>query len=201
MNDTLYFIKTNPVSAKINLYNKLCCEENEILSYLEDDKKASFEILKRKTLDNIEIFSKEEFISIFNWFNAKYNSDPEELKTQLFINGIDIFYDISNPSCVENFQHILSGYENYLQSKLSFRINSESFNHFLIYAIFFTGMANPEEKYLFNFLKPDHNVLYSLAEKGYSEKRYGITLQPEMYQYFSDLYDCTKFYKGSIITI
>jgi hypothetical protein len=201
MAEKLYFIKTNPVTAKINLYNKLCCEENQVIEFLKEDKKTSLEIIKKKTHENIENLSKEELMCIFDWFEKKYGSDTEEMKTQLFVHGIDIFYDISNPLCIENFSHILSGYEDYLQSKFAFIINSESFNHFLIYALFFTGLANAEEKYLFEFLKPDHKILYSLAEKAYDEKRYELTLQPEMYQYFSDLYDCTKFYKGSVITI
>lgn len=201
MAEKLYFIKTNPVTAKINLYNKLCCEENQVIEFLKEDKKTSLEIIKKKTHENIESLSKEELMCIFDWFEKKYDSDTEEMKTQLFVHGIDIFYDISNPLCIENFSHILSGYEDYLQSKFTFTVNSESFNHFLIYALFFTGLANAEEKYLFEFLKPDHKILYSLAEKAYDEKRYELTLQPEMYQYFSDLYDCTKFYKGSVITI
>lgn len=201
MKDKLYFIKTNPVSAKINLYNKLCREENSLHPFLEDDKQASLEIIKRKTADNVENLSKEEFICIFNWFDSRYGSDPEELKAQLFIHGIDIFYDISNPLCIENFSKMLSDYESYLDARFSFVMNSESFTHFLMYGIFFTGMANSEEKYLFDFLKQDHKVLYALAEKGYDEKRYGMVLQPEMYRYFSDLYDNTKFYKGSLIML
>jgi len=201
MKDRLYFIKTNPVSAKINLYHKLCGEENSMLEFMEDDKKASLEIIKRKTADNIKDLSREEFLCIFNWFNARYGSDDEELKTQLFIHGIDLFYDISNPLCVENFSKILTDYEVYLDYRFSFLINSESFNHFLIYGIFFTGMYHSEEKYLFDFLKHEHKVLYALAEKGYEEKRYGLILQPEMYQYFSDLYDNTRFYKDSVIMI
>lgn len=201
MKDKLYFIKTNPVSAKINLYNKLCSEEDSLLTFLEDDKKASLEIIKKKTLDDVEGLTREEFICIFNWFEARYGSDPEELKAQLFIHGIDIFYEISEPLCIENFSKMLKDYEDYLGSRFSFIMNSESFNHFLIYGIFFTGMANSEEKYLFHFLKQDHKVLLALAEKGYEEKRYGLVLQPEMYQYFSDLYDCTKFYKGSVIML
>lgn len=201
MKDRLYFIKTNPVSAKINLYNKLCSEEKSMLPFMEDDKEASLEIIKRKTADNVENLSREEFICIFNWFESRYHPDPEELKAQLFIHGIDIFYEISEPLCAENFSKILADYESYVDNRFSFIINSESFTHFLIYGIFFTGMANNEEKYLFDFLKQDHKVLYALAEKGYAEKRFGLALQPEMYQYFSDLYDCTNFYKGSIIII
>ncbi|MEC3876631.1 hypothetical protein [Chryseobacterium salviniae] len=201
MKDKLYFIKTNPVSAKINLYNKLCCEETSILPFMEDDKATSLEIIKRKATDNVESLSKEEFTCIFNWFNDRYGSDYEELKAQLFIHGIDIFYEISNPLGIENFSKILSDYEGYLDTRFSFLMHSESFNHFLIYGIFFTGMANGEEKYLFDFLKQDHKVLYALAEKGYDEKRFGLELQPEMYQHFSDLYDSTKFYKGSLIML
>lgn len=201
MKDRLYFIKTNPVSAKINLYHKLCGEESSMLTFMEDDKKASLEIIKRKTADNIENLSREEFACIFNWFHARYGSDEEELKTQLFIHGIDLFYDISNPLCIENFSKILTDYQEYLDNKFPFIINSESFNHFLIYAIFFTGIHYSEEKYLFDFLKQEHKVLYALAEKGYEEKRYGLVLQPEMYRYFSDLYDATKFYKGAVMII
>lgn len=111
------------------------------------------------------------------------------------------FYEIPEPLCIENFSKMLKDYEGYLDNKFSFIMNSESFNHFLIYGIFFTGMANSEEKYLFHFLKQEHKVLFALAEKGYDEKRYGLVLQPDMYQYFSDLYDCTKFYKGSVIML
>lgn len=201
MKDKLCFIKTNPVSAKINLYNKLCCEEKSMLPFMEDDKATSLEIIKRKTIDNVETLSKEEFTCIFNWFHDRYGMDYEELKAQLFIHGIDIFYDISNPLGIENFSKILSYYEDYSDSKFPFLMNSEGFNHFLIYGIFFTGMANDEEKYLFDFLKHDHKILYALAEKGYDEKKSGLVLQPEMYQHFSDLYDSTKFYKGSVIML
>lgn len=201
MKDKLYFIKTNPVSAKINLYNKLCSEQKSMLPFMEDDKEASLEIIKRKTADNIENLSKEELTCVFSWFNDRFGSDYEELKAQLFIHGIDIFYEISEPLCVENFSKMLRDYEEYLDTRFPFVMNSESFNHFLIYGIFFTGMADDKEKYLFDFLKQDHKVLYALAEKGYNEKRYGLVLQPEMYQYFSDLYDSTKFYKDSVIML
>ncbi len=201
MKDRLYFIKTNPVSAKINLYHKICGEENSMLSFMEEDKKASLEIIKRKTADSIETLSREEFTCIFNWFDARYGADDEELKTQLFIHGIDLFYDISNLECIENFSKILTDYEEYLDTRLPFIISSEGFSHFLIYALFFTGMHHSGEKYLFDFLKQEHKILYALAEKGYDEKRYSLVLQPEMYQYFSDLYDNTRFYKDSIIMI
>jgi hypothetical protein len=40
---------------------------------------------------------------IFNWFASKYSSDPEEMKTQLFVHGFDIFYEINDSLQVEKF--------------------------------------------------------------------------------------------------
>jgi hypothetical protein len=39
MAEKLYFIKTNPVAAKINLYNKLCREEETALQFLKKIRK------------------------------------------------------------------------------------------------------------------------------------------------------------------
>ena len=113
MAEELYFIKTNPVTAKINLYNKLCREEDSILQYMQDDKKTSLELIKKKVLDNVDSLSKEELLNLFEWFNAKYKTDPEEVKTQLFIHGIDLFYEIPQSSNIQSFQQILSDYEKY----------------------------------------------------------------------------------------
>ncbi|WP_232816014.1 hypothetical protein [Chryseobacterium capnotolerans] len=91
MTEELYFIKTNPNIAKINLYNKLCREEENFLSFLQPDGKRSLEIIKDKVKDSVEELTREELLNIFSWFSKAYPSDHEEIRTQLFINGIDLF--------------------------------------------------------------------------------------------------------------
>jgi hypothetical protein len=204
MAEELYFIKTNQVAAKINLYNKLCCEENNVLPFLQDDKKTSLELIKKKVQENVDSLSQEEILSIFNWFKAKYNSDSEEVKTQLFVHGIDVFYEIPSSSEVEKFQQILSDYKKNAQVNFKYIFDSENFNHFLIYGIFFTGLIDREkgeENFLFNYLKSDYKDLYSFAENEFSEKKSDLLSKPNIYKCFSDLYDSTKFYKGSIIEL
>jgi hypothetical protein len=204
MAEELYFIKTNQVAAKINLYNKLCREEDNVLQFLKDDKKTSLELIKKKIQENVDSLSQEEILSIFDWFKAKYNSDPEEIKTQLFVHGIDIFYEISSSSDVERFQQILSDYKKHSQTNFKYIFDSENFNQFLIYGIFFTGLIDKEkgkENFLFDYLKSDHKNLYSFAENEFNEKKSDLLLQSNIYNCFSDLYDCTKFYKGSIIEL
>ncbi|GAA5086734.1 hypothetical protein GCM10023210_08910 [Chryseobacterium ginsengisoli] len=204
MAEELYFIKTNLVAAKINLYNKLCREEDTVLEFLKDDKKTSLELIKKKVLENVESLSKEELLNLINWFKTKYNSDFEEVKTQLFIHGIDVFYEISPSFNVEKFQQILSDYEKYSQNSFKYKFDSEKFNQFLIYGIFFTGLIdreNGQENFLFNFLKSDYQNLYSFAENEFNERKSDLLLQPNIYNCFSDLYDGTKFYKGSIIEL
>ncbi|MFC3159129.1 hypothetical protein SAMN05443633_10344 [Chryseobacterium arachidis] len=201
----LYFIKTNPVVAKINLYNKLCREENNVLEFLEDDKKTSLELIKKKLQEeNVDNLSKEELSGIFNWFREKYNStNPEEVKTQLFVHGIDVFHQLSS-SHIGVFQQILSDYEKYTQHKLSFKTNAEQFFHFLIYGIFFTGLINKEKgeaNYLLDYLKLDHKDLFSFAENEFSLKKQDLISDENIYPDFELLYDSTKFYKGSIIKL
>ncbi|MDR6404701.1 MULTISPECIES: hypothetical protein [Chryseobacterium] len=204
MAEELYFIKTNPVTAKINLYNKLCQEEQDVLNYLDDDKKTSLELIKKKVLENVENLSKEELLNLFNWFNAKCNGDHEELKTQLFVHGIDIFHEILSPSNVQSFQQILSDYEKYSQRITNHIFDPEKFNQFLIYGIFFTGFINKEkgEEYILaDFLKSDYKNLYSHAEEEFNSKKTELLSQENIYNHFTDLYDCTKFYKNSIIKL
>lgn len=69
MAEELYFIKTNPTIAKINLYNKLCCEEKNVLNFLNEDKKTSFELIKTKVKDSVENLTKDELLQIFSWFS------------------------------------------------------------------------------------------------------------------------------------
>ncbi|MGU3376263.1 hypothetical protein [Chryseobacterium sp. M5A1_1a] len=204
MPEELYFIKTNPNIAKINLYNKLCREEENILNFLQPNGKASLEIIKDKVKNSVEELTKEELLSIFSWFSKMYHSDDEEIKTQLFIHGIDLFYEIPSTNHVENFLQILSSYEKLFQQDLNYIVNAQNFNQFLIYGIFLTEIINKEqgkENILSDYLKSDYQSLYVLAEKqsklnGFEEKN-----NADLQRYFSDLYDLTKFYKGSIIQL
>ncbi|WP_294303953.1 hypothetical protein [uncultured Chryseobacterium sp.] len=202
MAEKLYFIKTNPVVAKINLYNKLCREEEHVLQFLQDDKKTSLELIKKKTLHHIDDISKEELLDIFRWFDAKCDADPEELQAQLFTHGIDIFHEISGASDVEAFHGILADYEKHANISLGCKTDSEVFNPFLIYGIFFSGMINKngEIDFHFDYLKSGYSSLYSLAETAYQEHKSNMP-KPEMHRHFSELYDSTKFYKGNIIRL
>ncbi|RNA61626.1 hypothetical protein D1631_06630 [Chryseobacterium nematophagum] len=206
MAEELYFIKTNPIIAKINLYNKLCREEKNITTFLDDDKITSLEIIKNKVKDSeIEQLTKEELLHIFSWFNSEYPSDNDEMKTQLFINGIDLFYEIPSPNHIKNFQQILSDYENLSEEKIKYILNSDTFNQFIIYGIFFTGMIQKEKKgneqILSDFLKPDHKSLYSMAETKFNSQSPSLEVDDIIFQNFTDLYDLTKFYKGKIIQL
>lgn len=204
MAEELYFIKTNPTIAKINLYNKLCREEKNVLNFLSDDKKTSFELIKTKIKDSVENLTKEELLQIFSWFNNEYKTDREEVKTQLFINGIDLFYEIPSTVDVVNFQQILSDYENYSKQKLNHLVDVQHFNQFLIYGIFYTGIKNQDKNISVDILKQDYKNLYSFAENQLSSN--GKIFENEdlvlnIYNYFTDLYDLTKYYKGSIIKL
>lgn len=205
MAEEIYFIKTNPIIAKINLYNKLCREEKNVLYFLDEDKKTSFEIIKTKVSESIESLTKEELLCIFSWFNNEYQSNREEVKTQLFINGIDIFYEILSEVDVKNFHEILFDYENYTKQNIDFIVDSQNFNQFLVYGIFYTDMMKKESnKILSNYLKLDYKVLYSFAENQFNSKNQNLETEntiPNLYHYFVDLYDLTKFYKGCIIKL
>jgi len=205
MAEELYFIKTNPTIAKINLYNKLCCEEKNVLNFLDDDKKTSLELIKTKVKDSVESLSKEELLHLFSWFNNQYQSDSEEVKTQLFVNGIDLFYEIPSTAHVHNFQQILSDYENYSQKKLNHIVDSDNFNKFLIYGLFYTNLIKKDSKnFLADYLKLDHNTLYSFAEEQFKSNFNNLEQEDDILKvqtYFTDLYDMTKFYKGSIIKL
>ncbi|MFP7655938.1 hypothetical protein [Chryseobacterium proteolyticum] len=219
MAEKIYFIKTNPTIAKINLYNKLCREENSALRYLDDDKKTSLEIIKAKVKDSVENLTPDELCSIFHWFQGEYHdtsADPsnskEEVINQLFINGIDQFYEISPPD-VTPFNQIISDYQKYSQSTLPYKFNTEEFSPFLIYGIFFTGLLSRFHKkenshiLLMDFLKPDHKDLYSFAE----DKFNAVQTNPEtgslfdhgvqLSTHFGELYDLTRFYKDPIIKL
>lgn len=198
MAEKLYFIKTNPVAAKINLYNKLCREEETALQFLKKDQKTSLELIKKKVQENAESLSKEEVEDIFNWFASKYSSDPEEMKTQLFVHGFDIFYEIHDAQKVENFNQIISDYEKYSNEHLGYQVNSENFNRFLIYGIFFTGLVHQKnENYLSDYLQLNHKDLYSFAE----QKKNKDFSHEKNFPDFEKLYDCTKFYKGFIVKL
>lgn len=201
MADELYFIKPNPTVARINLYNKISREEDQMMQFLPDDARVSLEIIRKKVKDSVENLTKDELSTIFAWFSSLCPSDMEETKTQLFINGIDLFYEISHENRVKSFQQLLSDYENFSQQNLEFIMDSRNFNQFLIYGIFFTNMASEEKgsvHMLSHYLKSDHPTLYTFAEDQL-KKNPEIENRPELQRYFEDLYDLTRFYKGSII--
>ncbi|MBP2617965.1 hypothetical protein [Chryseobacterium jejuense] len=204
MTGELYFIKTNPNIAKINLYNKLCREEENFQKFLQPDGKISLEIIKDKVKDSVEELTREELLNIFLWFNKAYPSDHEEIKTQLFINGIDLFYEIQSPMHTETFLQILSEYEKLSQKNLNYIVNAQNFNQFLIYGIFLTEIIRREqgkENILSDYLKPDNKPLYELAENHSELQSLDDKSNTDLQKYFNDLYDLTKFYKGSIIQL
>ena len=145
MANELYFIKTNPTIAKINLFNKISREEEQMMKFLPDDSRVSLEIIKKKVKDSVEHLTKDELSTIFAWFNSFCPSDIEETKTQLFINGIDLFYEISHEDRVKSFQQLLTDYENYSQQNLEFIMDSQNFNQFLLYGMFITDIASEEK--------------------------------------------------------
>ncbi|MDR6923302.1 hypothetical protein [Chryseobacterium sp. 2987] len=203
MANELFFIKTNPTIAKINLFNKIDREEEQMMKFLPDDARVSLEIIKKKVKDSVEHLTKDELSTIFAWFNSLYPSDIEETKTQLFINGIDLFYEISHKDRVASFQQLLTDYENYSQQNLEFIMDSQNFNQFLLYGIFITDIASEEKgsvNMLSHYLKTDHPTLYSFAE-GQFKKGIEIEAHSELQRYFGELYDLTRFYKGSIIKL
>lgn len=204
MAEELFFIKTNPNIAKINLYNKLSREEENILSFLQPDAKTNLEIIKDKVKDSVEELTPDELLQIFSWFSNTYPSDHEEVKTQLFINGIDLFYEIPSMNHTESFLQILSHYEQLSRQHIDYIVDAQNFNQFLIYGIFFTEIINREkgnENILSDYLKQDYQSLYLLAENRFGSKDFDENIIPDLQHYFADLYDLTKFYKGSIIKL
>lgn len=204
MAEELYFIKTNPNIAKINLYNKLCREEENIINFLQNDAKVSLEIIKNKVKDSVENLSKEELSGIFTWFSSAYPTDPEEVKTQLFIHGLDLFYEIPKEENVKTFQEMLSDYEKYSKQNLNFMVDSQNFNQFLVYGLFFTDISLKEQgncTILSHYLKADYPSLYALAEDQFQKKGSDQNYDPALQRYFGELYDLTKFYKGPIIQL
>lgn len=202
MAEKLYFIKTNPVVAKINLYNKLCREEAHVLPFLQDDKKTSLELIKKKALDHIDHLSKEELQDLFRWFDAACGTDPEKLRNLLFAHGIDVFHEIPDSPEVQAFHQILSGYEKHFRTSLGYKADAGEFNRFLIYGIFFTGLADEDNQtnFHFDYLKSGNKDLYSIAEAAVQERKAEFRA-PEVHRHFSELYDGTKFYKGNILML
>ncbi|MBB6331558.1 hypothetical protein HNP24_002508 [Chryseobacterium sediminis] len=204
MAEELYFIKTNPTIAKINLYNKLEREEENILKFLPSDAKDTLESIKNKVKDSVEELTQEELLLIFQWFSKVYSSDHEETKIQLFINGIDLFYEIPTTVHAENFLQILSDYEKLLKQDMNYIVDSKNFNQFLIYGIFLTEIINRDQhqdNILCEYLKPDNQSLYLLAENQCGSTEFDGKIIPDLQHHFTDLYDLTKFYKGSIIKL
>ncbi|MBV8328589.1 hypothetical protein [Chryseobacterium sp.] len=204
MEEALLFIKTNPNIAKINLYNKLCREEEELSKFIPANSQTDLEKIKEKIKDSVEELSKKELLHIFSWFSHLYPSNPEEIKTQLFVHGIDLFYEIPSPDHVQHFLQVLADYEKSTQQHFDYIVNAQNFNQFLIYGIFFTALLNKEheeENILSDYLKADHSSLYTLAENQFYLKKPEEKTDTNLHLYFNDLYDLTKFYKGSIIQL
>ncbi|WBV61625.1 hypothetical protein PFY12_05750 [Chryseobacterium camelliae] len=218
MAEELYFLKTNPLVAKINLYNKLCNEEDDVLRFLHDDKKTSLELIKDKLQDSIEYLTPDELRQLFNWFKFQYASNSvngaaknnDEVKTQLYINGIDLFHEIP-PVLAPTFDSILKDYEKASQSNLQYISDAEKFNRFLLYGLFYTSLAqedDSEKRILVDYLKSQYPTIYETAQAEFSDKinKTGLTEDLNstgiiLFDNFSELYDSTKFYKGSIIQV
>ncbi|KQT24014.1 hypothetical protein ASG22_08295 [Chryseobacterium sp. Leaf405] len=254
MAEELYFIKTNPIVAKINLYNKLCREEETVMNFLNDDKKTSLEIIKNKVKDSINMLSQDEFFNIVKWITDPCKEDYNEVETQLFINGMDLFYEIPSKTPVRSFHSILSDYECLIEKDFSILMSSDDFNNFLIFGIFSSGLlstfldqyyyespdTNDDLLLLTKILKPAHERLFELAQTEFdstlqtleediiglkkvvafnrenlheSSATYPSEFKPFLqnekeilskafsYNYFMELYEHTKFYKGSIIRL
>ncbi|MCA6069036.1 hypothetical protein JI747_017860 [Chryseobacterium sp. RG1] len=217
MAEELYFIKPNPVVAKINLYNKLCNEEGDFLRFLNTDKKTSLEIIKNKLQDSIETLNPNELRQLFDWFKFQYTSSSsnesennEEVKNQLYVHGLDLFHEIP-PVLTKTFDGILNEYEKSNQCNLQYISNAEKFNKFLLYGLFYTSLAQEqdiEKRILIDYLKSQHSSIYEAAQSEFNEKINAAGLIEDLhstgtilFDNFSELYDATKFYKGSIIQI
>lgn len=214
MAEELYFLKTNPLVAKINLYNKLCNEEDNVLHFLHNDK-TGLELIKDKLQDSIECLTPDELRQLFNWFKFQYASHSvngevksnDEVKTQLYINGIDLFHEIP-PVLAPTFDSIQKDYEKVSQSNLQYISDAEKFNRFLLYGLFYTSLAQEDEsekRILVDYLKSQYPAIYETAESEFNDKinKTGLTEFNStgiiLFDNFSELYDSTKFYKGSII--
>lgn len=189
MAEEIYFIKTNPTIARINLYNKLCREEKKILDFLNDDKKTSLEIVKTKIHGSINSLTHDEFLSIYKWIcqtciPTHDATVEEEIKTQLFINGMDLFFEIPSKNSAKSFSDLLSHYETLTGHHLSFLSESKDFNRFLIYSIFYTGKIklflglydqknDPADEHILmqlDMLKANYKDLYDLAEQQFNSE-------------------------------
>lgn len=178
MAEELYFIKTNPVVAKINLYNKLCREEEAVMNFLADDKKTSLEIIKNKVKNSIDTLSQDEFFNVMSWITDPHQEDHNEAETQLYINGIDLFYEIPSKTPVRSFHEILNDYQCFVEQDFSISMNAGDFNNFLVYGIFFSGLislfldqhyyknndTDEELVVLMKTLKISHPKIYELAQ-------------------------------------
>lgn len=83
-------------------------------------------------------------------------------------------------------------------------VNSQNFTQFLIYGLFYTDIALKEKgncTVLSHYLKTDYPSLYTLAEDQFRTKGTDLHNDLELQHYLGDLYDMTKFYKGSIIQL
>jgi hypothetical protein len=120
------------------------------------------------------------------------------------IHGLDLFYEIPKAESVKNFQELLKDYENYSKQNLDFMVDAQNFNQFLVYGLFFTDIALKEKgncTVLSHYLKTDYPTLYAFAEEQFRSKNPDQDNDMELQHYFGELYDLTKFYKGSVIKL
>ncbi|MBS7255138.1 hypothetical protein [Flavobacterium branchiicola] len=150
MAEELYFLKLNPNVAKIKLVHFLNVKDE--FSYREyinkhSNKSLIFDDILKKIEVNIELLSRDEFMSIFYWFyrrieslnsNLNYTDQEEKLHNQLSNCGMELFFEIPSKTPVRKFHSVLNDYE-CQKTDLSFICKSEEFNDFLKYGICFTG--------------------------------------------------------------
>lgn len=182
MAEELYFIKTNPVVAKINLYHKLCREEETVINFLDEDKKTSLEIIKNKVKNSVETLTEDEFFKIIHWITDRYKDhQDDEHEMQLFINGMDLFYEIPSKTPVRHFHDVICDYMNFIGRDFEIIITAEDFNNFLVYGIFSTGIlstfvdehyynteADPYLLTMMDILKSSHENLYHFAKEEFN---------------------------------
>lgn len=196
----LYFFKLHPVIARINLYNAICRDPESIFPFLPKDQDTFLELLKIKAKENIENLSTEELSCIFAWAKKVAEVNKEDVQSRLFINGIDIFHEITNPDAADQFMRIFSEYQNISGEHFNIHMKPDRFSNFLIYGILFTGMFQDGDNEIFHYMKEEFGPLYEMAEKQYnlqsqndSEKNVSV-----LYPDFIALYDSSRFSKDPI---
>jgi len=197
----LYFIKLHPVIARINLYNAICRKPEDILHFLPEDQNAFLEVLKSKAKENVENLSNEELSCIVAWAKKLADANQEDLQTRLFINGIDIFHQITEPNTADQFVDIFSEYQEISGERFGTHMKPDQFSYFLIYGILFTSMFNPHAlNETAQYLKKEFSKQFEMAERQYALHRqtdHGKDFSA-LHADFTALYDLIRFSKDHI---